>query len=638
MIVKVSAVNFLSWAELEFEVPNTIALIEGWNFDDGSSEGSGKSAILNAICWGLYGSLPKAANIDEVIRSGEKSCVVDVEFADGTHVVRTRKPNGLYMTSADGEKILGKDAKETQTLIETYVGLTFDTFCQTAYFAQNYGKKFLTATNEEKSKILAEVQDLTLFDKARKLAKERAKQAATTNAELRTQYSVANAKLSGEAKLQATLEQTWKNEERDKALRIERLKASEARHQMRLAEVENKLKNIPDLDTAFQAQYEAKNKYSQAYDHLTTVQRESDLYSQNEFAVRQLESRNLQTNRSLENYKKALAKAEKNQVDLETFLTNPVAPCPTCGTTIQHSDLSEVQAELEAWKSQINDLAQSIERESNNILSTNEQIKDMKGLSKPNPQALLDARSLEEQARQELYKASSALELARSAQDGQSEKQNLLEELADLKKQIEREIAQPLQKGGQDMYEASVQQSQALQAEIAEITEAINASRAKESSLLKLSESFVAVKNSVFESLLSELNYRVAALLEVLFEVPVTLEFQNVDQKIELSLELDGQPRGLGLLSGGQFRRVNLAVDLALADIIHARKNSKLGLLMIDEYMKDLSEESMYKCLELLKKRNMPILLIEHNSIIRSAFDQTYKVGLKAGVSEFLPA
>ena len=166
--MRVKAKNFLSWEYLEFEIGQGITLIDGFNHDDGSSEGSGKSAILSAIAWGGYGEIPKDANVDEVIRHGQKSCEVRLEHDDFT-IVRSRGPNDLCVYYPGKDKpYRGKDARETQKHIEKLLGMTFKTFCQSIYFPQNYPNKFVTANQEDKGRILSEILDLEQFDRARK--------------------------------------------------------------------------------------------------------------------------------------------------------------------------------------------------------------------------------------------------------------------------------------------------------------------------------------------------------------------------------------------------------------------------------------------------------------------------------------
>ena len=174
MIKKIKAKNFLSWKDLEYDIASGVSLIEGYNWDDATPEGSGKSSCLNAICWGLFGKIPKDVNIDDVITEGEKFCKVEVYLSDGSIVVRKRGPNDLFIQS--GEKIIkGKDAKETQEVIEKYVGLDFVTFCQSVYFAQNYENKFINASPSDKTLILSKIQDLDIFVTARRRAMDQLK-------------------------------------------------------------------------------------------------------------------------------------------------------------------------------------------------------------------------------------------------------------------------------------------------------------------------------------------------------------------------------------------------------------------------------------------------------------------------------
>jgi len=168
MFNKIKATNFMSWEDLEFDFQSGVTLISGFNQDDGTSEGSGKSAILNALCWGLYGKIPKNTNIDDVIRDGQKNCSVELEIGPYTIArIRNPKKNDLYI-ALDSVKSRGKDAKETQKMIEDLIGLSYDAFTQSVYFAQNYPKKFVTASEEDKVKIISEIQSLQVFDKARK--------------------------------------------------------------------------------------------------------------------------------------------------------------------------------------------------------------------------------------------------------------------------------------------------------------------------------------------------------------------------------------------------------------------------------------------------------------------------------------
>lgn len=177
MFTNLKAQNFFSWENLDFDFTNGITLITGHNKDDGSSEGSGKSSVLNALSWCLYGQIPgKDIGIDEVIREGTKTCVVQTTLHSNHVIVRTRNSNELYIIEPDGKKIKGKDIKETQRKITLLLGMSFETFAQSVFFAQDYGNKFIKASQEEKVKVLSELQDLSWCDKAAKASYDKYKE------------------------------------------------------------------------------------------------------------------------------------------------------------------------------------------------------------------------------------------------------------------------------------------------------------------------------------------------------------------------------------------------------------------------------------------------------------------------------
>ena len=56
--------NFYSFqdAQISFDDYDGIVFIEGYNKDTKGGNGSGKSSILEAICWGLFGKTIRKSN------------------------------------------------------------------------------------------------------------------------------------------------------------------------------------------------------------------------------------------------------------------------------------------------------------------------------------------------------------------------------------------------------------------------------------------------------------------------------------------------------------------------------------------------------------------------------------------------
>jgi energy-coupling factor transporter ATP-binding protein EcfA2 len=149
-----------------------------------------------------------------------------------------------------------------------------------------------------------------------------------------------------------------------------------------------------------------------------------------------------------------------------------------------------------------------------------------------------------------------------------------------------------------------------------------------------LQAGFKEIKSYVFQSLLIQLNTKTNKYLAELFEISASIQFTNISDEGEISkitttVLLDGIERSLGLLSGGQFRRVQLAVDFALSEIIAERANKPIS----DESFKDLSSTSMEKIVNILQKMPGGTILIEHNEIVKSIINRTFEIEYKNGIS-----
>ena len=103
--------NFRSIGSISLALDSPgLHLVLGSNLDNKSfdSNGSGKSALFEAVIWGLFGEfLRSGESVDNIIRKGEKSCavelVVDPEDGSGDVVInrsRSSKKGLLTVTRA----------------------------------------------------------------------------------------------------------------------------------------------------------------------------------------------------------------------------------------------------------------------------------------------------------------------------------------------------------------------------------------------------------------------------------------------------------------------------------------------------------------------------------------------------------
>lgn len=675
MITKVKATNFLSFSDLDVTLPKGVTLIDGWNADDQTSEGSGKSAVLNAICWGLYGKIPKEANVDDVIKEGEKLCAVSVWFSNQAAVLRSRNPNTLELhvfdESGNGRIVKGKDARETQTLIEEFVGLTFETFCQTVYFAQNYTKKFITSNQEEKGKILSEVQNLSVFDKAGKEVRSLIKLAEESlvklkhNKELAAKDEELTLRDISAEEMKQTLalqqqtqriqdlnnqilsqEMLRKSAQDQQAQRVNGLNAQVVEAEQVIAGYE--VTKAQHLEAVSNLVYdEPKEKALQEVNN--QLMSEAGAINAEISGIDKLEGKRAaaqaQGNRYATRYKQLQSERVKN---LE-FIANPSKDCPTCGTKLETCDTSHAQLEVENIDKESAEI-EAILTELSNEIDTPIPTKDELNAKLVNIRQQRIANDAEIQSIRSIKDKLNSVATHLSGLDRNIKAQ--VDRIAKLKASIESE-SQPLafdttqlealrmrlETESQPLVFDTTQldalriKLESARSDAESIASLINEKNLHLSRLEVLKNGFKEIKSHVFNSLLNELNARVQKYLTHLFEVPVAVRFTNEDMKIETKVKFDGIDRGLGLLSGGQFRRVSLAVDLALSDVITSRKGSRVDLLILDEYFKDLSEASMEKCLALLENRGQPVLLIEHNSIFKNIVNNSVFVKLEGGTS-----
>ena len=179
---KLLAQNFLSFKKLEYEFQEAgLYFIGGEHLDSkiSSSNGAGKSAFTEALCWGLYGKTVRAIGRDDVVNwKVGKDCVVEVEFEDDFgetyRVVRYRKhsKNGNNLAFFKGkESLTYSDSRKTQEEIDRILGLSWLVFSSAIVFGEK-ARRFAQATDKEKKEIFDELLMFHKYIEAQEQAKQ----------------------------------------------------------------------------------------------------------------------------------------------------------------------------------------------------------------------------------------------------------------------------------------------------------------------------------------------------------------------------------------------------------------------------------------------------------------------------------
>jgi len=173
--------SFAERVEIDFDGAGYFALV--------GPTGAGKSSVIDALTFALYGSVPRYADerlVAPVITQGRLEARVRLDFSIGAdnytvaRVVR-RNPKGGGATTKEarleqGETVLaaGDDVNER---VERLLGLTFDHFTKCVVLPQGAFARFLHDKPKDRQQLLTELLDLGIYDAVMALAHGRAKAA-----------------------------------------------------------------------------------------------------------------------------------------------------------------------------------------------------------------------------------------------------------------------------------------------------------------------------------------------------------------------------------------------------------------------------------------------------------------------------
>ena len=232
--------NFLSYrdATLNFRGLHT-ACICGAN-------GAGKSSLLEAITWAIWGK-SRAATEDDVIYRGAKNVRVDFEFICNNQIYRIirSRPRGrssslefqVETKSGNFRSITAKGLKATQEEIISCLKLDYDTFTNSAYLRQGRSNEFMLRRPSDRKQILADLLKLDRYEQLASQSKDLAKEYKGKIEQLKQNLAPLETELAKKSEIVAELaqikqksSQLQQNQESDRS-RLQQLQAIDYQRQ-----------------------------------------------------------------------------------------------------------------------------------------------------------------------------------------------------------------------------------------------------------------------------------------------------------------------------------------------------------------------------------------------------------------------
>ena len=137
--------------------------------------GSGKSSIIDAICFALYGSIPRLSGVAPVVSLGKPEArirlVFEVEGETWTVsrlIVRHGEGASQRDVRLEGPGVALEGVREVDTRIVRLLGLGFDHFTRTVVLPQGRFAAFLEDGPAAREKLLKQLLDLGVYEDMRK--------------------------------------------------------------------------------------------------------------------------------------------------------------------------------------------------------------------------------------------------------------------------------------------------------------------------------------------------------------------------------------------------------------------------------------------------------------------------------------
>jgi len=214
-----------------------LTLVLGQNLDlggddTGARNGTGKTTIINALSYSLYGSALTNIKKDNLInKTNGKAMLVTIEFENNGieyKIERGRKPNTMAFYIGDQEQEITDesqgDSRETQAAIERMLGMSHEMFKHIVAL-NTYTEPFLSLKANDQRTIIEQLLGITMLSEKADILKEQLK--TTRDAITQEEYRIkavtdANARIQEQIEATRRRQNLWRNKQVNELVELER--------------------------------------------------------------------------------------------------------------------------------------------------------------------------------------------------------------------------------------------------------------------------------------------------------------------------------------------------------------------------------------------------------------------------------
>lgn len=222
-VAGVRIIDFLALGDVAFHLAERgLTLIQGVNRTNPSakSNGAGKSSLVDAVSWALFGRTARGVTGDAVIRHGATKATVhlilQISDTETLHIHRARAAGKGSLTitlmAPGGSKdlTLGTE-KLTQEVLERIIGSSYEVFRAAVYLGQEQMPDLPAMTDKQLKELIEEAAGVAIIERAFEVAKERHRLASTEHLQAAASFD-SKTILAGQAEDELARSQAAKKE------------------------------------------------------------------------------------------------------------------------------------------------------------------------------------------------------------------------------------------------------------------------------------------------------------------------------------------------------------------------------------------------------------------------------------------
>ena len=279
--------NFLSTGNS----PNKVLLNKSQTTLIIGKNGEGKSTILDALCFSLFGKPFRNINKGQLVNSiNGKGCSVEIEFdINGKEykIIRGIKPN-VFEIWQDGEMI-NQDAasRDYQKILEQQIlKLNYKTFTQVVILGSASFVPFMQLPTTQRREVIEDILDIRIFSTMNALLKEKVQETKDAITTIENEISTAKTKVDSQTQLIKTITEAKTSAIESIGAKISanstEILHAEGEIQLIISEIDTLKASINDKETVAEDIDKAKSIRSKLLQKIETCEHNTEFFSEHD--------------------------------------------------------------------------------------------------------------------------------------------------------------------------------------------------------------------------------------------------------------------------------------------------------------------------------------------------------------------